>query len=56
MISNVPKMTSNDLKLTSKNTNENGKKVKAKNSLGVGDPNDNPTQGKAVIEPHSSSI
>ena len=53
-------MTSNDVKMTSKGSNKNdktvSKKVKTKNSLGGGRPNDdNPTQGSILIEQAFSS-
>ena len=52
----VLKATSNDLKMTSKNTNENGNKVKSKNILRGGDPNDdNPIIGRVRIEQAFSS-
>ena len=51
MTSKGPQMTSKDLRKTLKNTNENTKRVKSKNNLGGGDPNDdNPINGRDLVE------
>ena len=54
-----PQMTSNDLKrpqMTSKDTNEKAKKLKTKNNLKGGNPNDvNPSNGRHNIEQAFSS-
>ena len=55
------KLTSNDIKITSKDANKNdkpvSKKVKTKNKLRVGEPNDKTTHGKVLVEqPFSSPI
>ena len=51
-------MTSNDLKMTSKDKSDKtvSKKVKSKNILGGGGPNDdNPSNGRGIIEQAISS-
>ena len=60
MTSNDHKMTSNDLKVNSKHSNENEKpvfkKVRTKNNSRGGDLNDdNPSHGKILIEQAFSS-
>ena len=54
-----PQTTSNDLrgpKMSSEETNENDDKVKTRNKLGGGDPNDdNPINGRDLIEQSFSS-
>ena len=53
-------LTSNDLKRPQMTSDENekslSKKVRSENNLGAGDPNDNSTNGRDLIEQAFSSI
>ena len=52
------KITSNDLKMTSKDKNNKlvSKEVISKNNLRGGDPNDNPTQGSILFILHEKAF